>query len=143
MTLAEIHYVVPQHLHRKDTHKGLYYVFRDIFFAVLVFKLGLMIEPFSMSMVDRSLTVGVVSKWCFWTLYWYCQGIILGGWWCLAHEAGHGNISSYKWVNNLIGYTLHTVSRRVFQVLYPFEESRLSLCLTIRGGPLTAATTKL
>lgn len=28
----------------------------------------------------------------------------------LGHEAGHGTLSQHKWVNHVIGYTLHTVS---------------------------------
>ena len=35
-------------------------------------------------------------------LYWYCQVIILAGWLCMAHETGHGTLSSYSWVNHLI-----------------------------------------
>jgi omega-6 fatty acid desaturase (delta-12 desaturase) len=27
----------------------------------------------------------------------------------MAHEAGHGTLSSSNWVNHLIGYTMHTV----------------------------------
>jgi hypothetical protein len=34
----------------------------------------------------------------------------MAGLWTLAHEAGHGTLSDYNWVNHVIGYTLHTVS---------------------------------
>jgi fatty acid desaturase len=27
----------------------------------------------------------------------------------MAHEAGHGTLSPYSWINHFIGFTLHTV----------------------------------
>jgi hypothetical protein len=93
--------------------KSLYYVFRDVFLAVLVYKLAWKIDPLSLALIEnRALPpiVAFVVKWLSWASYWYLQGIILAGWWCMAHEAGHGTLSPYNWVNHLIGYTMHTVS---------------------------------
>jgi hypothetical protein len=66
--------------------KALYYVARDVFFAVLVYKLGWFIDPLTSSLVQdygfHSTTARVV-KWSLWALYWHWQGVILAGWWCL------------------------------------------------------------
>ncbi|KAK7468415.1 hypothetical protein VKT23_002929 [Stygiomarasmius scandens] len=40
--------------------------------------------------------------------YWLAQSVILAGFFSMAHEAGHGTLSPYRWVNNLIGFCLHT-----------------------------------
>ena len=83
---------------------------RDVVCAVIVYKLGWMIDPFARTLVDWGLpsTVATITKWSLWALYWHWQGVILAGWWCMAHEAGHGSLSNYSWVNHVIGYSLHT-----------------------------------
>ena len=71
-----------------------------------------MIDAFAEYLItDCGLSSTVVSlvKWGLWSLYWFWQGIILAGWWCLAHEAGHGSLSNYAFVNHVIGFLLHTV----------------------------------
>ena len=118
MTLSEIRSVVPKSLHKKNTLKAFGYVLRDVLCAVAVYKLGWVIDPFSRSLVEDfglAPIIGTLVNWFSWALYWHCQGVILAGWWCMAHEAGHGTLSSFSWVNHLIGFTLHTV-RNSFSV---------------------------
>ncbi|KAF9003035.1 delta-12 fatty acid desaturase [Cyathus striatus] len=111
VTISEVHSVIPKDLYRKSTIKGLGYTARDISFAFAVYKLGRCIDPFNHTLTDVygfSSGTTTVVKWLLWGLYWYWQGVILAGWWCIAHEAGHGTISSYGWVNHAVGFTLHT-----------------------------------
>ncbi|PPQ94926.1 hypothetical protein CVT25_004412 [Psilocybe cyanescens] len=111
VTLSEVHSVVPKHLHEKNTFKALLYVARDITCAVIVYKLGWMIDTFARTLVtDYNVpsSAGTAIKWSLWALYWHWQGVILAGWWCMAHEAGHGSLSSLSWVNHLVGYSMHT-----------------------------------
>ncbi|EEB96560.1 hypothetical protein MPER_04289 [Moniliophthora perniciosa FA553] len=84
---------------------------RDGSCADVAYKLGWLIDPSAILLVSHlgvPALAGTIFKWASWLVYWYCQSIILAGWWCMAHEAGHGNISSYQWVNHLIGFSLHT-----------------------------------
>ncbi|KAJ7581901.1 delta-12 fatty acid desaturase [Mycena floridula] len=111
VTLSDLHSVVPKELHQKDTLKASLYVIRDITFAVIVYKLGALITPFTQSLLQTyDLPSGAyfAIKWSLWGLYWLCQGIILAGWWCLAHEAGHGTLSPYGWFNDAVGFSMHT-----------------------------------
>ncbi|TFK71172.1 delta-12 fatty acid desaturase [Pluteus cervinus] len=111
VTLQEVHTAVPKHLHEKNTPKALLFVARDILCAVIVYKLGWRIDPVS-SWISTTLSLSPLAanaiKWGLWALYWHWQGVILAGWWCLAHEAGHGTLSPYSWVNHVIGYSMHT-----------------------------------
>ena len=146
MTLSEIHSAIPKGLNEKNTLKAFGYVLRDVLCAVAVYKLGWMINPLSRSLVkDFGLhsNVGTLVEWSAWALYWHCQGIILAGWWCLAHEAGHGTLSSYSWVNHLIGFTLHTV-RTHFSTNCSLPDGLLSSFSyhIIHGGRLTKLTTR-
>jgi fatty acid desaturase len=111
VTLQEVHSVIPKHLHQKNTFKALLYAARDIICAVVVYKLGWLIEPFAKTLVQEyglSPHIGTAVKWGLWALYWHWQGVILAGWWCMAHEAGHGSLSNYSWVNHLVGFSMHT-----------------------------------
>ncbi|KAG6887661.1 hypothetical protein C0995_013686 [Termitomyces sp. Mi166 len=104
VTLQEVHSVVPKHLHQKNTFKALLYVIRDVTCAVVVYKLGWLIDPTAKSLVQdhgAPQVVGTIVKWGLWALYWHWQGVILAGWWCMAHEAGHGSLSNYSWFNHL------------------------------------------
>ncbi|KAJ7818813.1 delta-12 fatty acid desaturase [Mycena leptocephala] len=109
--ISEIHAAVPKHLFHKSTVLGLYYYARDIAFIFLAYKLGSVIEPFSQRL-SQSFGLGqavtFTLRWLLWALYWHWQGVIMAGLWTLAHEAGHGTLSSYNWVNHFIGYTSHT-----------------------------------
>ncbi|KAK7062766.1 hypothetical protein VNI00_000255 [Paramarasmius palmivorus] len=112
VTHSELRAVIPQALFEKNTLKGLLYVARDVICAVLVYKLGVLIDPTTALLISRfgvSPLISIVFKWTSWAVYWYCQSVILAGWWCMAHEAGHGNISPHEWVNHLVGFSLHTV----------------------------------
>ncbi|KAF8879058.1 delta-12 fatty acid desaturase [Infundibulicybe gibba] len=111
VTLSEVHSAIPKHLHEKNTFKALLYVARSIICAIVVYKLGWMIDPVARMLVQdygAPAGVGTIAKWSLWALYWHWQGVILAGCWCLAHEAGHGTISSYAWVNHTVGFTLHS-----------------------------------
>ncbi|EGN92175.1 hypothetical protein SERLA73DRAFT_191523 [Serpula lacrymans var. lacrymans S7.3] len=111
VTLAEIHASIPKHLYKKSTLKAMYYVCRDVFFTALFYKLATYIDPLSRTIVDQygfSSRSAQVVKWTLWSTYWWWQGVAFAGWWCLGHEAGHGTLSQYNWINHSVGYALHT-----------------------------------
>ena len=111
MTLADIHAAVPKHLYEKSTPKGLLYAGRDILCVFMVYQLGVLIEPFSAWLGHKSGmdNFAVIAKWALWALYWYWQSLAFAACWCFAHEAGHGNISPHAWVNDTVGFLMHSV----------------------------------
>ncbi|KAJ7504425.1 delta-12 fatty acid desaturase [Mycena galericulata] len=123
VTLAEVRSAVPKHLFEKNTARGCLYVARDLICAFVVYKLGWLIDSSSSTLVPRfgiPLIASVLIKWVLWILYWYAQGIILAGWWCMAHEAGHGTLSNHNWINHVVGFSLHSF------LLTPFYSWRAS-----------------
>lgn len=61
-----------------------------------------------LSQTTQQVLVGATT--CVaWGLYFCWQGIAFAGLWCLGHEAGHGGLSDYSWVNSVLGFILHTV----------------------------------
>jgi fatty acid desaturase len=101
LTIRQIRAAIPKELFEKSTIKGLAYVALDVIFAFVLYKLAWQIDALTFSYAP--------PKWSLWSAYWFVQSIVLAGWWCMAHEAGHGNISEHKWINHVVGFSLHTV----------------------------------
>ncbi|EIM82560.1 fatty acid conjugase [Stereum hirsutum FP-91666 SS1] len=108
--LSQIHAAIPQAVYRKSTWKGLYYVSCHLVLVWLLYSLAVHIDDVPSRLARIEHRVGVLFIRCaLWAAYWLFQGIALAGWWTLAHEAGHGNLSQYKIVNNIVGFTLHSM----------------------------------
>ncbi|KAL0060555.1 hypothetical protein AAF712_012675 [Marasmius tenuissimus] len=123
VTLSEIHAAVPKHLHAKNTVKGLSFIVRDGTLAIVLYKMAWHIPDASSFIAQRLHDTGLVRilvSTVLWSLYVYWQGIFLTSLWCLAHEASHGNISSRRWINDAIGFLLHTF---LFVPYFPWKTS--------------------
>jgi omega-6 fatty acid desaturase (delta-12 desaturase) len=55
-----------------------------------------------------------------WPLYWYAQGCVMTGVWVLAHECGHQSFSPSKYLNDSVGWVLHSA------LLVPYHSWRIS-----------------
>lgn len=96
MTLSEIHSAIPKEFHEKNTFKASLNVLRSIGCAFILYRLAWFIGPFIqwLSQTDSLPSTAVTGlKWSLRVFYWHWQGVILAGWWCLGHEAGHGTLS--------------------------------------------------
>lgn len=89
ITVAELHAAVPPELFRKSTFWGLFYVSRAVLSAYVLY----LATPYISLAAPY---VGTTGVWSLWASYWWTQGLVLGGWWCLAHEAGHGNLTNSR-----------------------------------------------
>ncbi|KAJ8074956.1 hypothetical protein PM082_019283 [Marasmius tenuissimus] len=111
VTLSEVHAVVPKRLRLKSTTRGLSFVVRDATLALLLHRASRYI-PSATSSLAQLLCGNALMERCLnftlWTAFCQCQGILFTSLWCLAHEASHGNISPRGWINDGVGYVLHT-----------------------------------
>ncbi|TFK67567.1 hypothetical protein BDN72DRAFT_879552 [Pluteus cervinus] len=111
VTLKDVHNAVPKDLLKRNPLKATAYVLRDITFTLLLFKFAASITPWEQGNFGgyipsgwlRSLVTSVL-----WLAYWWFQGLVWAGLFCLGHDAGHGSLYENKTLNNLIGFTLHT-----------------------------------
>lgn len=55
-----------------------------------------------------------------WILYWLFQGFVMTGVWVMAHECGHQSYSSSKFINDTVGWFLHSA------LLVPYHSWRIS-----------------
>ena len=58
-----------------------------------------------------------------WPIYWYLQGAYLLGLWLLGHDCGHHALSDYQWLNDSVGFVLHTF---LFTPYYSFKYTHRS-----------------
>ncbi|KAH9946536.1 delta-12 fatty acid desaturase protein [Amylocystis lapponica] len=106
VTFADVNLAVPRHLRRKSLVRGLFYVGRDAAFSYLFYVLAGHIDtaPFLQRIGYWALPV----RTAMWMAYWFWQGVAWTGFWSLAHEAGHGNLSEHYQANYALGFILHT-----------------------------------
>lgn len=111
VTLKEVHDAVPKHLMKKDPIKAVAYVLRDITFTLLLFRFASMIGPWAETDFGGYVTSGwhkTLVKSSLWLTYWWIQGLVWAGIFCLGHDAGHGTLFESSKVNNTVGFVLHT-----------------------------------
>ncbi|KAJ7598612.1 fatty acid desaturase-domain-containing protein [Mycena floridula] len=111
VTLKEIHDAVPKELVKSNPFVSTLYVLRDLTFTLLLFKLASYIDPWAKSDFGGYVSPGWIHstiKSSLWLSYWWIQGLVWAGIFCLGHDAGHQTLYSSKTVNNLVGFFLHT-----------------------------------
>jgi len=100
ISLSQLKNALPSHLFQHSLLKSFSYLGADILESLIAFGLVLYLD---------GLTQGnTLLNWSCWLLYWFYQGLTWTGLWVLAHECGHGGFSAYEWINDLVGFVLHT-----------------------------------
>jgi len=111
VTLKEIHDAVPKELLGRDPILSASYIARDVFLAVALVKFASLIGAWAGSnffgFLATEWQVGA-AKASLWLVYWWFQGLVLAGLFCLGHDAGHGTLFQSGVANNTIGFILHT-----------------------------------
>ncbi|KAJ7757656.1 delta-12 fatty acid desaturase [Mycena metata] len=111
LTISDIRKAIPPELHQKSMARGLWVGFRNVLCVAGFYYLGASIESVT-PVIAAYLPFGPIStslvRWTLWTSYWFWQGVGMAGLWCYGHECGHGTISDSNWLNNTLGYILHT-----------------------------------
>jgi len=95
---SEIKASIPAHCFQHSVPKALGHVVRDGIVIATFYFLSTFLRTENMRLIDY---VG-------WPLYCFFQGSALIGWWVLAHECGHGGFSQYTWLNDTVGWVLHS-----------------------------------
>ncbi|KAB8075773.1 fatty acid desaturase-domain-containing protein [Aspergillus leporis] len=89
---------IPPTCFQPSTTTSLAYLARDITYATIFF--------YSTTFIDQLPTP--TTRLLAWTAYGFLQGCIFVGLWILAHECGHGAFSPHPWLNDTLGWTLHS-----------------------------------
>ncbi|CAG8525082.1 10316_t:CDS:2 [Gigaspora margarita] len=97
-TFKEIREAIPSHCFERDTLRSASYVVKDLsIIAVLVY---------SATLIDVYLPQTL--RFVAWLVYWFFCGAFATGLWVIAHECGHQAFSSSKFINDTVGFILHS-----------------------------------
>eukprot|EP00954_Amorphochlora_amoebiformis_P024609 1367560-Amorphochlora_amoeboformis.AAC.3 len=95
-TIEELRNCIPKHCFERSPVTGSYYILRD---GIVILAFGLL---------AWQLPYENVPLWAY--IAW---GTALTGWWVIAHECGHGAFSPSQKLNDVVGYAIPKVFRRV------------------------------
>ena len=98
-SIKDILTAIPSHCYERRLVESFYYVFRDI---ALMFTLGFVSNNYIPLIPFKSV------RFLAWATYIVCQGLVSTGMWVMAHECGHQAFSDYGWVNDTVGWVLHS-----------------------------------
>lgn len=99
-TIKDIHNAIPKHCFERSALRSLGYVLRDLILVSTNFYL------FQYHIVPAM--PNSYARFAAWTLYTIAQGLFSTGLWVLAHECGHQAFSTYKWLNDTVGFIVHS-----------------------------------
>eukprot|EP00126_Sphaerothecum_destruens_P005750 Sdes_comp19019_c0_seq1m9565 len=100
-TLSQLKAAIPSHCFVRSYLTSLRYLFVDLL-ALSVF--GYVAYRYIDTIPDQYLTIWLAC----WGLYWFLQGSVMTGLWVLAHECGHQAFSPSAFLNDIIGFVIHS-----------------------------------
>ena len=82
----------------------------DAFLVATIYKtaayVDTLISPESLSLPSPYLYT--LARFSLWALYAFANGLVMTGLWVVAHECGHQAFSESKFINNAVGWVLHS-----------------------------------
>ncbi|CAI9278064.1 unnamed protein product [Lactuca saligna] len=69
--------------------------------------------PWAIAQLSQQTTSPLLPQslsYVAWPVYWFAQGSILMGFWVLGHECGHHAFSEYQWIDDAVGFFIHSVT---------------------------------
>lgn len=98
-SIKDILGAIPKECYQRRWYEGMYFVFRDIACCAAMMYTAATVIP----MVPNTFARGVL-----WVLYAMALSLPYTGIWVMAHECGHQAFSDYGWLNDTVGWILHS-----------------------------------
>nr|XP_043635244.1 delta(12) fatty acid desaturase DES8.11-like [Erigeron canadensis] len=96
--ISDLKKVIPLHCHERNLTRSLYFLFRDLFSCFTLYQIASNYIP----ILPKPL------NYLAWPIYWFCQSCVYIGLWTIGHDLGHDSFSEYNWLNNTLGFFLHS-----------------------------------
>ncbi|KAI3734331.1 hypothetical protein L6452_13797 [Arctium lappa] len=96
--ISDLKKAIPQHCFKRDLSRSLYYLFGDIAICFTFYQLASNYIP----LLPKPLA------YIAWPIYWFCQGSSFMGIWSIGHDLGHHSFSEYQWLDDAIGFVVHS-----------------------------------
>ncbi|KAI9465606.1 fatty acid desaturase-domain-containing protein [Lactarius psammicola] len=110
LTIKDLLSAIPAHCYKRSAFRSGLYVVWDLFLIGVIYKTTTYIEPL-LTPAHLSLPAPFLypfARFALWSLYGFATGLVATGLWVIAHECGHQAFSESKFINNLVGWVLHS-----------------------------------
>ncbi|KAI3516060.1 hypothetical protein L1887_14969 [Cichorium endivia] len=97
-TILDLKRAIPTHCFNRSILRSFSYLICDLTISFILYYLAssyIHLLPHKLSYVA-------------WPIYWIFQASFLGGVWVIAHECGHHAFSNYQWLDDTVGFLLHS-----------------------------------
>jgi len=109
-TVKELLGVIPAHCHERSALKASKYIVMDVLAITAIYSTATLadsyVNPESLSLPHPLLYP--FARFAVWALYGFGTGLFATGLWVIAHECGHQAFSESKFINNSVGWVLHS-----------------------------------
>ncbi|KAJ6508890.1 oleoyl phosphatidylcholine desaturase [Mycena sanguinolenta] len=110
ITVKELLAAIPAHCHKRSALKSSAYMLWNMFVIWVLYQVATcadgLINPQTLSLPHPALYS--FARFSVWALYGFWTGLFATGLWVIAHEAGHQAFSESKFINNTVGWVLHS-----------------------------------
>ncbi|KAF7346215.1 Oleoyl phosphatidylcholine desaturase [Mycena sanguinolenta] len=110
ITVKQLLAAIPAHCHKRSALKSSAYMLWNMFVIWVLYKVATyadgLINPQTLSLPYPALYS--FARFSVWALYGFWTGLFATGLWVVAHEAGHQAFSESKFINNTVGWILHS-----------------------------------
>ncbi|CAN1133648.1 Delta(12)-fatty-acid desaturase FAD2 [Linum perenne] len=97
-TLSDIKKAIPQHCFQRSLPRSLSYLASDLIITAVFYH----IAATYIHVLPNPL------PYVAWPIYWAMQGCLFIALWMIAHECGHHAFSDHQWLDDSIGFILHS-----------------------------------
>nr|ACJ26016.1 delta-12 desaturase [Phanerodontia chrysosporium]ACL13289.1 oleoyl phosphatidylcholine desaturase [Phanerodontia chrysosporium] len=110
LTIKDLLSAIPKHCFERSAFRSSLYVIWDFFLIGCIWKaadyLDALVTPEHISLPSPYLYS--FARFAIWSLYAFANGLVMTGLWVVAHECGHQAFSESKFINNTVGWFLHS-----------------------------------
>ncbi|PWA79624.1 Fatty acid desaturase, type 1 [Artemisia annua] len=98
--IGDLKKTIPPHCFKRPLIRSFGSLFHDL---ILIYSLYYIASNY-IPLLPQTLT------YVAWPLYWVAQGFMLVRLWVLGHDCGHHAFSEYQWIDDVVGFFVHTVT---------------------------------
>ncbi|OAX42332.1 hypothetical protein K503DRAFT_766892 [Rhizopogon vinicolor AM-OR11-026] len=110
LTIKDLLSAIPAHCFKRSAFRSSLYIVWDMLVISGIYKtasyLDAFISPAHVSLPHPLLYPA--ARFSLWALYGFGTGLFATGLWVIAHECGHQAFSESKFINNSVGWVLHS-----------------------------------
>jgi omega-6 fatty acid desaturase / acyl-lipid omega-6 desaturase (Delta-12 desaturase) len=109
-TVKDLLGVIPAHCHQRSAIKSSKYIVMDVVVITAIYNIATLADSYvkSESISLPHPLLYPFARFAVWALYGFWTGLFATGLWVVAHECGHQAFSESKFINNSVGWVLHS-----------------------------------